>query len=249
VHGQADDAGRGQDETMRELVVVHRVPLLASNAYLVEGHRDGQRFLMVVDTGIPGLREHRKILSVARQRGFEESDITCIFVTHAHTDHYGSAGQLRQQTGAPIVIHELDAQEMRDGHTPLGDVAWTDGIWEDLLDRVASAPAPPTDPDVVVADGDSLNMCGFDGVVWHLPGHTAGHSGLLFRSQTKTLALVGDLISNLWGIPQPQKTFAVDWSEFEKSLEKAKNSGADRFFPGHGPSFSRRQLQELELGW
>ncbi len=92
--------------------VVHPIPLETSNAYLVEGRKDGIPVLMAVDSGIPNVGEYEKILEAVRDLGYDTSALSLIFITHTHLDHYGSAGMLRAYTGAEVIVHEEDARDM-----------------------------------------------------------------------------------------------------------------------------------------
>ena len=60
-----------------------------------------------MDAGIPG--SERKIARVLARQGLTFADVKLIVVTHAHTDHAGSAARLRALSGAPILAHEADA--------------------------------------------------------------------------------------------------------------------------------------------
>lgn len=92
-------------------VVVHSLPLAMSRAYLIEQGA----CLILVDAGVPG--EEARILRAIQRR--HPARLSMIFITHAHFDHYGSAAALRRATGAPIAIHESDAEAMADGEIPL----------------------------------------------------------------------------------------------------------------------------------
>ncbi|WP_227743209.1 MBL fold metallo-hydrolase [Burkholderia cenocepacia] len=50
-----------------------------------------------------------------KKHGRSFRDINLIIITHAHTDHAGSAAQVRQLSGAPILAHagDLDYYERR----------------------------------------------------------------------------------------------------------------------------------------
>ncbi len=225
--------------------VVHAVPLLTSNAYLVEGWKDGHPVLMAVDAGVPNAGEHTKILEAVRSLGHDASALRTIFITHAHLDHYGSAGMLRNHTGAEVIVHEDDAEDMTMGLSPLGDVAAIEGILEVLISIIASVPLPPTPPDIVVEDGDSLEIHGFAAEVIHLPGHTKGHSGLLVYEKDRLVAITADLITDDGEGPLVQESYADDWGQIRESVERLKGIGPAVVYPGHGPPFTNEVLQEL----
>ena len=86
------------------------------NVYLVE---DGDS-VTLVDCGMwhpgepdDGLATLRHALNT---RGYVLEDISRIFITHAHIDHYGMAGRLMELTGAELLMHamtDLDCEKYR----------------------------------------------------------------------------------------------------------------------------------------
>lgn len=84
-----------------------------TNAFLIRGEAG----CVLVDTGNPGKAE--RILERLAKRDVAPDDIRLILLTHGHTDHFGSAAALRERTGAPVAIHALDADAVRQGiHQP-----------------------------------------------------------------------------------------------------------------------------------
>jgi glyoxylase-like metal-dependent hydrolase (beta-lactamase superfamily II) len=71
-----------------------------------------------------------------------------ILLTHAHDDHIGVAGELRDRTGAPTYLHPDDRM---------------------LWDRVHSF-----EPDLKLSDGDRIGVAGTHVHVLHTPGHAPG---------------------------------------------------------------------------
>ena len=86
-----------------EIIRIPILPLGIVNAHLIRSPEG----CILVDAGIPG--SERKIGRVLARHGLSFADIKLIVVTHAHTDHAGSAARLRALSGAPILAHEDDA--------------------------------------------------------------------------------------------------------------------------------------------
>ena len=86
-----------------EIIRIPILPLGMVNAFVIKSSTG----CIVVDAGIPG--SERKIGRVLARHGLTFADIRLIIVTHAHTDHAGSAARLRQLSGAPILAHKDDA--------------------------------------------------------------------------------------------------------------------------------------------
>src|SRR4051795_11068967 len=82
---------------------LHRIDLGYVNAYLLDSG-DGP---VLVDTGFPG--DELAILGALAELAVPPSAVRAIVVTHADPDSAGSAGALREATGAPIHIHPRDA--------------------------------------------------------------------------------------------------------------------------------------------
>ena len=85
---------------------VHRIEgVTGSNAVLLAGEQ-----MAVVDTGIAGNGD--AIVAYIRSLGRSTNDLRWILVTHFHFDHSGSAEELHQLTGAPIVAKGTGAPRM-----------------------------------------------------------------------------------------------------------------------------------------
>jgi len=91
-----------------------------------------------------------------------ESNLTVklIINTHGHFDHVGANKKLNEVTGAPILIHPLDAPM-------LNQLADSAAAWGMTADN-----SPP--PDRELQDGDQVNFGKIILKVLHTPGHTPG---------------------------------------------------------------------------
>ena len=169
------------------------------NVFFVRGRMGG----MLVDTGNPGKAD--LILERLAKRGVAPDDIRLILITHGHVDHFGSAVELRERTGAPVAVHALDADAVRQGiHQP--DSLKPTGRLIALLMRVLALRtlavpdrALAFEPDIVF-EGEwrldeytstSLSAGGIAGRVIPTPGHTPGSVSVLLDSGE---AIVGDMV-------------------------------------------------------
>jgi glyoxylase-like metal-dependent hydrolase (beta-lactamase superfamily II) len=211
---------------------IHSLNLGLGRAYLVES-RNG---LLLVDAGSSG--QEKRVLRLMRK--LKRYDLRLIFITHAHLDHYGSAAALRRLTGAPIAVHRLDADAMRRGESPLGDVRGRGVIVKRLLPLIEPlVKLEPTPPDLILEDEWDLAEYGPLATVIHTPGHTYGSCSLLVDGCG---AFVGDLVSSS-GKPHSQRFYAHDWTLIPKSLERLKALAPEAVYTGHG----RRPLTPDEL--
>ena len=90
---------------------IHRLPLeVFPNfwAYVYLVRKDG--YSVLIDSGSGTDTSHEALVEGLRQAGRQPSDLTHIFLTHAHIDHYGGLSRLRPMTRAKIGVHELDVQ-------------------------------------------------------------------------------------------------------------------------------------------
>ncbi len=222
-----DPSPGATEDTMSMPVTIHQLNLNPANTYLIEAPEG----LILVDTSM-GFYANRILAEI---EGLDKGPLCLIYVTHAHIDHYAGASAIREATGAPIAIHELDAEAMERGDTRLGTVRnwnWTGSVMPWVEKAIRSA---PTVPDILLQDGDRIDQCGLDGEVVWTPGHTPGSSSLLVSQSGAKHIFVGDLISSA-GSLHIQSTYAGDWALIVPSVEKALSYSPDDFYPGHGPA-------------
>ena len=202
---------------------VHYLSMGLAQAYLLE-KEDG---FYLVDAGFQSYEN--RVLELMQKLGGK--DLRLIFISHAHLDHYGSAAALRRQTNAPITIHRLDAQAMSQGKSPLGSARGRGKLVEYFLPAFLRMKSlEPTQPNLLVEDGESIYSHGLDARIIHLPGHTPGSTCLLVEER---LAFVGDLLSTN-GKPHIQRYYAHDWSLIPSSLAKLQSFQPEWIYPGHG---------------
>lgn len=130
---------------MQLFVKMWPVGMLLTNCYLV-GQAE-TREVLVIDPGTDSEAEAKKILKEIESNGFK---IKYIVNTHGHPDHTGGNRIFRETTGAPILIHELDAPLLK-------------GLFADQM----------------LNDGDTVQVGGIVLRVLHTPGHSRGSISLV----------------------------------------------------------------------
>jgi len=130
-------------------------PLL-TNCFVVWDEPSKQA--MIIDPG----GDADRILGLVQAEGLT----VCLLVnTHGHADHILANSRLREQTGAPLCIHELDAPMLTDSMANLS--AW------------AGLPYRAAPPDRLLREGDELAVGALTFRVLHTPGHTPGGISLV----------------------------------------------------------------------
>src|SRR3990172_433302 len=101
--------------------------------------------------------EADRLLSEAKSHGLNK--IKYIVNTHSHVDHIMGNAEMVKRTGAKIVIHEKDAPSL----------VRTSSY---LLEMFSATPSPPAD--ILVREGDLIQVGEVGIKVIHTPGHSPG---------------------------------------------------------------------------
>lgn len=140
-----------------------------------------------------------------KAHGAAAEDISRLLITHVHPDHYGMAGRLKRLSSCQVVIHEADAEVIKDrylapkgltegmarfmemnGVPPLDAPTMSRGSMG-MIDKVAAVP-----PDEAVKGGETIRIGDFElDVIW-TPGHSPGH--IVFYEPNRKILFSGDHI-------------------------------------------------------
>lgn len=115
-------------------------------------------------------------------------NIEYILLTHGHLDHFGLAGYLQRETGAEILVHELDANALKD-YTKA--ISWYDEVYESAVEggyepqdlekikrKLLIAIEMMRGPDSFKSFREiKLDLGGYILRSMNLPGHTPGSVG------------------------------------------------------------------------
>ncbi len=150
----------------------------------------------------------------------KELELKYILLTHAHFDHMLAAEELREQTGAPLCVHEADREGVTD---PFKSYLVVAGVEEGLK------PA-----DILLKEGDSLTLGDQSIGIIHTPGHTLGSCCYTYANDV----FCGDTIfDGSWGRTDLYGGSDEDMKRSLHRLHLMYDGAGKRFHPGHGNSF------------
>jgi glyoxylase-like metal-dependent hydrolase (beta-lactamase superfamily II) len=183
---------------------------LEVNCYLIEDSGEA----IVVD---PGGEEITAVLKNLK------SKVISIVNTHGHLDHVAANHTVAKRTGAQLLIHAKDADQLKNAANPLLSPYYPD--------------YQPVVPGRLLEEGDEIKVGNVQLKVIHTPGHTLGGISLL----AENFILTGDTLfaggigrTDLGGGDYRTLIDTIRYKLFplDEDLE---------VLPGHGPSSS--------IGW
>jgi glyoxylase-like metal-dependent hydrolase (beta-lactamase superfamily II) len=170
---------------MDTVPITPNLTMLRVNGWQLYVWRDGDS-VTLIDTGAPG--SGAEILAAVPA-------VDRIVLTHAHVDHVGSAAELHEATGAPVLAGTGDASAIRAG-TAVPPPVFED--WEVPIYQRVSVGLPETAPPVPVdrelVDGDVLEF-GRGAEVLAIPGHTEG--SIAIHLPRHGVLFTGDTVANV----------------------------------------------------
>lgn len=220
--------------------------------------RDG---IALVDTGWDTDDAWEALGSGLATFGATVTDVKAVVVTHIHPDHYGLAGRVRAASGAWVALHPADAALLRERYedvdglvASMRDLLAASGVPADLLPDLSEASmqirafVSMAPPDVLLEDGETLDLRGWDFTTIWTPGHSPGH--VCLYSEASKILLSGDhvlprITPNIGFHSQQVPNPLGDYLE---SLARLKSFDVAEVLPGHEYRFAdlRVRLRELE---
>ena len=210
---------------------VKRISCEKASSFLI--YRPGVAIL--VDAGNSGSEE--KILHTLRRAGIDRDMLKLLILTHAHFDHAGSAGKIKELTGCKIVLHFSEASRLVNGFAPIpAGTRWKAkllvGLGRTFAWRIGKFPG--AEADLLVKDSLDLKEFGFTGKVIHTPGHTHGSMVVLLENGE---LFAGDTLFGVVG-KQHFPPFAEDLQALVRSWKHIRTLPVKTFYPAHGMYFS-----------
>jgi glyoxylase-like metal-dependent hydrolase (beta-lactamase superfamily II) len=205
--------------------------------------------IVLVDTGVGGPGRLRMLDIALAQAGFGVDDVKLVVCTHSHSDHYGLAASICEETGCELWMHPRwehirlmadDPQAALEGRLEVGRMS---GVPLRALDRYRQEHTEKPErlidgirgPDRELLPGVEVES---DVGAWQVietPGHAPSH--VCLHQPERRLLISGDhllgrtvLFFDYGHTPDP-------FGEFLASLDRVEPLDVDLCLPGHGKPF------------
>ena len=191
------------------MVIIRKVVVgpLENNCYIIADDKTAE--CMLTDPG----DEPDRILDLIKENSLKVKYIVC---THAHFDHVGALPEVKEETGAKIVLHSDDLVIYNSA--PEHAKSW--GFEID----------PLPEPDLLVSEGDILRLGTLEFKVFHTPGHSPG--GICIHGEG--VLITGDTL--FAGSVGRTDLFGGDVNKLRESFKRLVSLPDDtKVLPGHGP--------------
>ncbi|NMC09624.1 MAG: MBL fold metallo-hydrolase [Methanothrix sp.] len=204
------------------MVEVHKVSGAAfdGNVYLILDKRP-----ILVDAGMmagPTLKNIKKYI--------DPTKIEMIVLTHCHHDHSGAAPQLKEATGARLLLSEKEVGCIGDD---LASVAYLFG-----------QEAPEYKVDETLKEGMVLELGKWRLEVIETPGHSQGSVCLYEKSER--ILFSGDTVFPDGNIGRTDM-YGGDTAQLVNSIERLTRLDVQTLYPGHMEITSRDVNRQIEM--
>lgn len=231
---------------------VHRVsiPLPFPPGEVAAWVIEGDTGHTLVDTGIDTPPARWALREAAGHVGVTPASLETIVLTHAHPDHYGLAGPVREWSGARVAIHHAEERLARrfvdrwpEDRAHTADVFARLGVPAPVIPAFIRASDvihgfyAAFHPDIVLT-GERGPLPGGGGWEWiHTPGHSPGH--VTVYHPERRILITGDHV-----LPRISPNVGADLyaqeplSDFLASLRQLRALPVDLVLPSHGKPFA-----------
>jgi glyoxylase-like metal-dependent hydrolase (beta-lactamase superfamily II) len=174
------------------------------------------------------------------------TDIQQLIITHVHPDHFGLTGKLAEESGAKVLMHEREADEIDRRYTepqPLVDTmkGWAarHGVPDNITPDMARGSmgmrqfVAAKQPDVRLTGDETITVGDFIFQVIWTPGHAPGHI-CLYEPNHKALLSGDHILPTITpNVSRYAGTIGSPLADYMASLEKVAKLDVDLLLPAH----------------
>jgi glyoxylase-like metal-dependent hydrolase (beta-lactamase superfamily II) len=215
------------------------------NAWVVQ-HGAG---IVLFDTGVGGRGRLRMLDIALAQAGFGVEDVKLVVCTHSHSDHYGLAASICDETGCELWMHpkwehiRLQADDPEAALEARLEVGRMSGVPFAALDRYRQERSDkPEDlidairpPDRELVPGVEVETDVGTWAVIETPGHAPSH--VCLHQPERRLMFSGDHLLGRTALFFDYGHTPDPFGEYLTSLDAIEPLGVDLCLPGHGKPF------------
>jgi glyoxylase-like metal-dependent hydrolase (beta-lactamase superfamily II) len=205
--------------------------------------------IVLFDTGVGGRGRLRMLDIALAQAGFGVENVKLVVCTHAHSDHYGLAASICEETGCELWMHPKwehirlqadDPQAALEGRLEVGRMSGVPIVAldryrqdrgdkpEDLIDGIRA-------PDRELVPGVEVETdVGTWGVI-ETPGHAPSH--VCLHQPERRLLVSGDHLLGRTALFFDYGHTPDPFGEYLASLDRVEPLAVDLCLPGHGKPF------------
>lgn len=201
---------------------------------------------ILIDCGWNTDDAYKALEAGMQEHGSHPSEVSKLVITHVHPDHYGMAGTLKRLSSCEVVIHEKDAEVIKDRYlapkqltSGMSDFMAMNGVPTEnapemstgsmgMLDKVAAVPA-----DDVVKGGEYLRAGDYEFELIWTPGHSPGH--ICIYEPNRKILFTGDHIlpTITPNVSIHTQTHGSPLGDYMRSLDVVEKLDVDYVFPAH----------------
>lgn len=199
--------------------------VIGCNVYLIY---EGDEWVLI-DIGYE--EDVDEVVELIRELDFPFSQCKTLIATHADVDHIQGLAKTKQILRTTVSAHPLAAEPLQTGDR-IKTFAQIDAQGIDML-------MPLVDVEILIDDGDVIEVGNLKLEVWLTPGHT--DSQLSFRLGKYLFS--GDNIYRDGCIGAIDAHHGSDLKAFIGSLTRIRESDVEWLLPSHGPMFRKDNAQ------